>query len=156
MKIKTLSIVIPLCIVLSLIDRCRLPSSPPLVWAGQARVPLSPISEPLFVPLYTVPAGAGAGAGAGPVFAPRLLAQSLVTSQQSKIEILLFPGGNYYFPVQCPARGRAGHWSATRDRAALAAISHPAPGHQQMEMKWKTGNLYLPSKYHYYEDLVEN
>ena len=104
-------------IVLWLTGRGRLPSSPPLVWAGQARVPLSPISEPLFVPL-----SCWCWCWARVCTSP-----SLVTSQQSKIEILLFPGGNYYFPVQCPARGRgrgrAGHWSATRDRASLAAIS---------------------------------
>ena len=51
-------------IVLWLTGRGRLPSSPPLVWAGQARAPYHlSVSHCLFL-------SPAAGAGAGPVFAP--------------------------------------------------------------------------------------
>ena len=59
-------------IVLWLTGRGRLPSSPPLLWAGQAPYHLS-VSHCLFL------SPAGAGAGAGPVFAPRLLPRPVIS-----------------------------------------------------------------------------
>ena len=92
LKIETLSIVIPL-----FYDQPAEVASAlhPLCCGLVRHGPLSPISEPLFVPLSCCCC-----------WARVCTSPSLVTSQQSKIEILLFPGGNYYFPVQCPVRGR--------------------------------------------------